>query len=147
MASKGEKGMLKQQTGRSPNLAKAGSVGVLTALVTGVLGTGVLAKLVDAEFMKLENLGYGILILHLLSVFLGARSAMGRGGHRANAAAGITAAGYYLCLLLVNGLFFGGNYTGLGVTLVLTLLAAVGAIGIGRKGRGRAQQKRYKIPK
>lgn len=139
--------MLKQQTGRSPNLAKAGAAGVLTALVTGILGTGVLAKLVDAEIMKVENLGYGVLILHLLCVFLGARSAMGRGGHRAIAAAGITAAGYYLCLLLVNGLFFGGNYTGLGVTLVLTVLAAAGAIGISGKGRGRAHRKRYKIPK
>ena len=139
--------MLKQQTGRSPNLAKAGAAGVLTALVIAFLGAAVLAKLVDMEIMKMENLGYGILILHLLSIFLGARSAMGRGGHQANTAAGITAAGYYLCLLLVNGLFFGGNYTGLGVTLVLTALAAVGAIGMNRKGRGRTRRKRYKIPK
>ena len=147
MASKGEKGMLKQQTGRSPNLPKAVGAGVLTALTAAFLGAALLAKLVDMELLKMENLGYGILVLHLLSVFLGAGSAMVRGGHRASAAGGITGAGYYLVLLLVNGLFFGGSYSGLGVTLLLTVLAVGAAMLTHRQGRGRGRRKRYKIPK
>ena len=137
---------MKQQTGKMPNLGKSVGRGVLTAAVVAFLATALLAKLVDMELLKMENLGYGIMILHPLAVFLGSGSAGRRGGHRAPAAVAMTGAGYYLVLLLVNALFFGGDFTGMGVTLLLTGLGTcAGILTTGkREGRGR---KRYKIPK
>lgn len=137
---------MKQQTGRMPNLGNAVVTGMLTGVAAAFLGAAILAKLVDMELLKMENLGYGILILHPLSVLLGARSAGRRAGHRAPAAAAMTGAGYYLVLLLVNALFFGGDFTGLGVTLLLVGLGAGAGILTMGQGRGR-NRKRYKIPK
>ena len=62
-------------------------------------------------------------------------------------AALISGVAYFLCLLLVNALFFGGSYSGMAVTLILVVLAAGMAALTAGKGRGRRGPKRYKIPK
>ena len=62
-------------------------------------------------------------------------------------AAAISGAGYFVCLLLVNALFFGGSYTGLGVTLILVVLATGLSILAAGKGIGITKRRRYKIPK
>lgn len=128
-------------------MGKAIITGSVTAVIAAFLFAAILAKLVDMETLKMENIGYGILIAHLCAVYLGARVAMTGAGKEGTTAAGITGALYFLVLLLVNGLFFGGEFAGLGTTLLL-VAAGVGLVlltGHGRKpGRHR---KRYKIPK
>ena len=80
MEGKGERDMLKQQTGRSPSVGKAILSGTSTGAATAFLGAAVLAKLLDSEVMKMENVGYGILMIHLLAVFLGVKTTLGRAG-------------------------------------------------------------------
>jgi putative membrane protein (TIGR04086 family) len=144
---KGERAMYKTQSGQALSLSRAVFRGLGLAVSAAFLGAAVLAKLVDMEVMKMESTGYGIMAIHLLSVFLGATTPIGRVGKEGAAAAAVIGAGYYLCLLAVNGLFFGGQTEGLGVTAFLVALAAGSAVltSGGRGGKRRAV--RYKIPK
>ena len=135
--------MLKQQTGRSPSMGKAVMKGISTAMVLAFLGAAVLAKLLDMEVLPMEKVGYGILLIHLLAVFIGTKSAKDGAGKEGAMAAAVTAAGYYLILLTVNALFFGGGYAGLGFTALLVTGSTAATILTGRKGR----RKRYKISK
>lgn len=144
---KGEKQMLKYQTGRSPSVGKAVLKGTLTAMVSAFVCAAVLARLVDEEALRMENIGYGILAAHVLSVFLGTWAAIGRAGKDGVPAAALTAGCYYACLLLVNGLFFGGEFTGLGVTVLLVGIGTLGSILISCRGSRGAHRRRYKITK
>ena len=139
--------MLKQKSGYRPNWIKGALKGSGTSLICAFLCAAVLARLVDAGVMKMEQVGYGVLIGHLMSVFLGTKIAMAAMGREGLYAAGAAGAAYYLALLCVNGLFFGANFTGLGVTWLLVLLGAAAAVLTGGEKRGRKRHKRYKIPR
>lgn len=138
--------MLKGQTGRSPNAAKAVLKGTATALSGGILCAAILAKLVDAGVLRMESIGYGILASHLLVVFMGTRTAMACGGKKGAAAAAVTGGTYYLSLLIVNGLFFGGSFAGMGVTLLLVVAGTLATIMTEGQGRKKKRRRHYKIP-
>ena len=139
--------MLKHQTGRSPSVGKAITQGTFTAIAIAFLFTAILAKLVDLEAIKMEQVGYGILIAHIASVFLGTKTAMGGVGKETLMAAGITGALYYLILLMINSFFFGGELAGLGTTLILVIAGIALSILTDRKQTQGRHRKRYKIPR
>ena len=139
--------MLKQQTGRSPSVGKAILSGTSTGAAAAFLGAAVLAKLLDMEVMKMENTGYGILVIHLMAVFLGVRTTLSRAGKQESWAAAATGASYFLLLLAVNAMFFQGEFTGMGVTLVLIAAATAAAVLTEGKHSGKRGRRRYKIPK
>ena len=138
--------MLKQIKGSSPSIWKATVGGIATAVVTAFLTAAILATLLDREILEMEKVGYGIMAGHLTAVILGTRNAAGKAGHMGQAAAAVTAGGYYLLLLVVNALFFGGAFTGMGMTLILVLLGTVAAVLMAGKGSGKRGRRRYKIP-
>ena len=139
--------MLKQQTGHSPSVGKAILSGTSTGAATAFLGAAVLAKLLDMEVMKMENAGYGILVIHLMAVFLGVRTTLSRAGKAGIWVAAATGASYFLLLLAVNALFFQGEFTGMGVTLLLIAAATAGAVLTEGKRSGKRGRRHYKIPK
>ena len=139
--------MVKKITGRSPSLGKSVAAGVLLGAAWTVLCAVILAKLIDSGVMPMEKVGYGSMAAVLSAVFAGASLAGKKAGHMVIQAAAISGAAYFLCLLLVNALFFGGSYSGMAVTFVLIALATGLAILAAGKGSGRHRHKRYKIPK
>ena len=139
--------MVKKITGRAPSLGKSVAAGVLLGAAWTVLCAVVLAKLIDSGVMPMEKVGYGSMAAVLSAVFAGASLAGRKAGHMVVQAAAISGVAYFLCLLLVNALFFGGSYNGMAVTFVLIALATAAAILAAGKGSGRYRRKRYKIPK
>lgn len=139
--------MVKKITGRAPSLGKSVAAGVLLGTAWTVLCAVILAKLIDSGVMPMEKVGYGSMAAVLSAVFAGASLAGRKAGHMVVQAAAISGAAYFLCLLLVNALFFGGSYSGMAVTFVLIALATAAAILTAGKGSGRHRRKRYKIPK
>ena len=139
--------MLKTKVGRAPSLGKQLLRGLLWAVGWTIASSLGAAWLVDREVLALENIGYVSLLILLVCGFLLARKgSAGAGKGRIIGAAAATGA-YYLCLMLVNWLFFGGNFAGFGVTLiVLGLGAALGCLEF-HQGRGGVSRRRYKIPK
>ncbi len=139
--------MLKRQMGQTQGLMIVVVRGAAASLIGMLLCASILAKLLDEELMKLENVGYGILASHLLAVFLGARVAITGAGKKGAVAAAATGAVYCITLLLVNGLFFGGSFTGFGTTLLLVVLATGAAVMMEEMGGRRKGSRRYKIRK
>ena len=139
--------MVKKITGRAPSFWKSAGAGVLFGALWTLACAAVLAKLLDSQILSMENVGYGSMVAVLSAVFTGATLAGKRAGHMVLQAAVISGIAYFLCLLLVNAMFFGGSYTGIGVTLILVILATSLAILAAGKGRGKRTRRRYKIPK
>lgn len=139
--------MVKKLTGRSPSLVKSVAAGVALGTVWTILCAAIIAKLVDSEVLPMENVGYGSMAAVLSAVFMGASLAGKRAGHLVAQASAISGVAYFACLLLVNALFFGGSYTGLGVTAILVAAATMLALLAAGKGRPGKRRRRYKIPK
>ena len=138
--------MMKKVTGTAPSLLRAVACGITASCVCAILWAAVLAKLLDGEVIKMETVGYWAMAAHVTAVLAGGLFAAGRAGHRRVLAIGLTGAGYYICLLLVNALFFGGQFSGLGVTFLLVAAAVgVGTLTAG-KGNAGTRHRRYKIP-
>lgn len=139
--------MVKKPTGRAPSLGKSVAVGVALGAAWTVLCAVIIAKLVDSEVLAMENIGYGSMVAVLSAVFMGASLAGKRAGHMVVQASAISGVAYFVCLLLVNALFFGGSYTGLGITAVLIAVATALALLAAGKGRPAKRRRHYKIPK
>ena len=139
--------MVKKITGRAPSLGRSVASGVLLGSGWTLVSAAVLAKLVDAEMLAMENVGYGSMAAVLSAVFMGASLAGKKAGHMVLPASVIAGAAYFLCLVMVNVLFFGGKFTGFGVTFLLTALATGLALLTAGKGSSRGRPKRYKISK
>lgn len=138
---------MKKQTGHAPSVVKAVGFGTALGAMWTLVCAMILAKLVDGEVLSMEKIGYGSMVTQLSAVFLGATAAFRRGGHMGMACALAMGLSYYLLLLLVNALFFGGHFTGMGITLMLVVLASGGAVLAAGKGSGRKPRRHYKIPK
>jgi putative membrane protein (TIGR04086 family) len=138
--------MVKKITGKAPSLGKSAAAGVMLGAVWTIISAMIIAKLVDMEVLPMENVGYGSMAAVLSAVFFGASLAGKKAGHMVIQASALSGGAYFLCLLLVNAMFFGGSYVGMGVTFLLVVLATALAILATGKGNGGRRRKRYKIP-
>ena len=96
-----------------------------------------LAALIGGERIPEESVGYGVMVILTLSSFSGAMAAAGRIRRRRLLICLLSAGIYYGILLAMTALFFGGQYSGAGVTALMVLCGAGLAILTGlRDGRG-----------
>ncbi len=119
--------MNRKVTGRAMSMPVGIAVGMAVSLLVTLAGALVLGWLIDNETMGINSIGYGAMIILLSASFLGALTAKTRIKHRALVVCLISGAGYYLSLLAITALFFGGQYQGMGVTFGLVLAGAVTA--------------------
>ena len=130
--------MNQKMTGRASTipggLAIGETVGMLITLLIVVVG----AVLVSNEVIDFENIGYCSMIALVLGSVTGAVTAVKKIKRRKFLMGVLSGVVYYLMLLMVTALFFGGQYRGMGVTLLLVLGGSIaGAIMANReKGRG-----------
>ena len=133
----------RKATGRASSMPIGVLAGGACALAGTMLTSAVLAKLVDMEIIPQDKIGYGIMALLLLCAFLGANEACRRVKRQYLIVSAISAGFYYSMLLSVTALFFGGQYSGMGVTAVLVLCGSLLAVFL-RSGN-REGRKRRKI--
>jgi putative membrane protein (TIGR04086 family) len=139
--------MMKKISGRVPSLWKSVGAGLTLGAAWIVVSAVIIAKLVDGQVLPMENVGYGSMAAVLSAVFVGASMAGRRAGHMVVQTACLSGVAYFVSLLLVNVLFFGADFTGVGITLLLTVLATGLALMTAGKGSGKSVRRRYKIPK
>lgn len=113
------------------------AVGAAVNLGMTILLSALLAKLLQTGVLAQNQTGYGVMVLLLLASFFGAAVAQGRVKHRRMMVCMLSGGVYYLSLLAITALFFGGQYTAMGVT-ALVVLAGCGTAALlcTRKGRG-----------
>ena len=108
--------------------------------------TAVLAKLVEAETIPVEKIGYGIMVLLVTSSFAGAMVSFGRIKRQRLLVCGVSGVIYFAVLMSITALFFGGQYSAVGVTALLVLAGSAAAALLGlRQGRG-AKRTKIRVP-
>lgn len=132
-------------TGRAMSIPGGLAVGAAISLGLTLLLALLIAKLVDAETLPHSSIGYCVLVLLLVASFSGAAAAQGRVKHRRAMVCMLSGLVYMLLLLSMTALFFGGQYTGVGVTALLVFAgagcAALTSAQPGRRGGVRRKRK------
>lgn len=124
-------------TGRTWSVPGGMAVGAGMSLGITAGAVGILAKLVDTETIAWENIGYGVMVMLLVASFFGALFAYGRIKRQRLLVCLLTGMVFFAILMSLTALFFGGQYDGALLTLLLILVGsgAAGVLGL-RKGRG-----------
>ena len=129
--------MTRKASGRAMTMPGGLVMGLVVSMVLTLSISLLLAKLVLTETMNIEGLGYGILILLLVASFTGAVTAHNQVKHRRVLVCMLSGVVYFAALLGITALFFGGQYTGIGVTGLL-ILGGSGAAAVMTTGKGSA---------
>ncbi len=134
-------------TGRAASIPGGLAIGALISLTVTILMAMILAKLIQSQTIAQEQVGYGVMALLFTSSFLGAAAAQGKVKHRRLLVCMLTGAVYFLILMSITALFFGGQYSAVGVTALLVMGAAGCAALLCAnpgKGSGRSRKKHRK---
>lgn len=115
-------------TGRAVSMPAGIAIGIGVSLGMTLAGALLLGLLIDREAVGMNSVGYGSMIILLVSSILGALVSKSLIKHRSLLVCMVSGAGYFLSLLAMTALFFGGQYHGVGVTLALVLAGAGTAV-------------------
>ena len=132
-------------TGRAVSMPVGLVTGVGFMAVWTLLGAMVVAKLVDSEIIQESAIGYGAAAILLSASFGGALVSFGRIKRQRMAVCFAAGGIYFLILLGTTALFFGGQYSGAGVTALLILAGSGAAVLLGLNGGAGKRRKAYKI--
>ncbi len=130
--------------GRRMPIAGAIGIGVAVSFVVTLIGAAVLATLVGKGTLPEGGIGGGAMVILVICTAAGAVVASLLFPGKRLVVCGLTALGYYLSLLALTALIFGGQYQGMGVTALMILLGAVLTVLPALLGKGR--KKGPKIP-
>ena len=133
----------RKANGRAMSLPAGVGIGTAAALGWTLAAAAILAKLMDLERLPEDAVGYGAMVILLVAGFLGAVTAFAKVKGKRLQVSLITAAAYYLSLLSMTALFFGGQYAGMGVTALVILGGSGTAILLGLRSDGRKKGRRY----
>lgn len=131
----------RKPTGRASSMPMGILIGGICALAGTLVLSAALAKLVDMEIIPQDKIGYGIMALLLLCAFFGANAACGRIKRQYLIVCAISAVVYFATLICITALFFGGQYSGVGVTAILVLCGSLLAA-FARSGKGEGRKRR-----
>lgn len=123
-------------TGRAASIPMGLFIGSLFSAGLTLCSAAVLAKLVDLEKLAWNNIGYGIIVVLLVSSFSGAMIACHKIKRQRIAICAASGLIYFGLLLSVTALFFGGQYEAVGVTAALVLAGSLAAGLIEAYGNG-----------
>lgn len=133
----------RKPTGRTKSMPVGLALGALTALGITVGLSLVGGKLMDMGVMGENVTGYWAMGMLILSAFAGAMVAVGCIRRRKLAVCGLSTMIYYITLLGITALLFGGEYQGVGVTALVVLCGgALAAMAVSRQGRGGGRTRR-----
>lgn len=138
IAVKGEREMARKFSGRAVPMPVGIAVGIGIALVVTLVLSMVIAYLIHGETIPETSVGYCVMGMLLIASAVGAWMAAKMAKRRWMVACLCAGAGYFVLLLAMNALFFGGQYQGVGVTLLLCLGGAgtVGFLGLREGNHG-----------
>lgn len=127
-------------SGRASSMPAGLMAGLTVSLGVTLLLAVVSAKLVDIQWIGEKDIGYCAMVILMLAPFTGARAAQ-RKIKRQRLLVSLMSGGlYFLMLMGITALFFGGQYEAVGVTMLLvaggtglTLLTGEGNSGVGKR--------------
>ena len=106
-------------TGRALSMPAGLATGLSIGLATTVILSALLAKLVSTEKVEWGSIGYGIMIILLLTSVIDSKATCFMIKRRKLIGCFLAGLLYWLSLIMITALFFGGQYEGMGVTGVV----------------------------
>jgi len=103
-------------TGRAVSMPAGLLFGTLISMGVTLLAVGLIARLASSEYLKETQIGYGIMLTLLAASFAGALAAVGRIKRQRLMVCALSGLIFFLALLSITALFFGGQYEAVGVT-------------------------------
>ena len=127
----------RKATGRASSLPVGLAWGAMVNLGLTLIGSGLVAYLVDRGTMPVGAIGYGAMVILVLSALCGALMAHSKIKRLRLQVCLISGGIYYLMLLGMTMLLFGGRFQGMGVTALMVACGSILAILVGLpKDRG-----------
>lgn len=127
-------------TGRAASMPVGLINGAGISLGITILGSAVIAKMLDMRKMDEKMIGYAVMIMLMTASFLGAMVSRNRIKRQHLLVCCLAGVIYLLELLGITALFFGGQYEAIGVTMsvvfggsMLALLCGGRSSGAGRR--------------
>lgn len=135
----------KMATGKTSGMSVGILIGVLVCIGVTLAGTVILAWLITTERMSENVVGYGAMGVLILSASLGALTASTKVRRLRTQVCLITGGIYYLILLSITALFFGGQYQGMGVAAILVIVGSslTALLGIREKKSRKSKIKKH----
>lgn len=106
-------------TGRALSMPAGLATGLTIGLATTLILSAILAKLVSIEKVKWGSVGYGIMIILLITSAIDSKATCFMIKRRKLIGCLLAGLLYWLSLIMITALFFGGQYDGMGVTGVV----------------------------
>ena len=119
-------------------------MGIAAALLVTAVGAAAAARAILGGHISEGASGYCAMAILLLASAAGASVASGTIQRLRAQMCMALGGGYWLCLLLINALFFGGQYEGFGATAAMILCGCALMILLTPGGKNRAGRRRRK---
>ena len=128
----------RKPTGRAVSVPVGLGWGLLTSAVITMSGCLLAAYLINREILSWNHSGYGVMVILLLSAWAGAAVTAGKIKRRRAVMCLGAGIGYFLMLIAMAALFFGGHYSGVGETGLMIFCGSMLGVLTGiREKRGR----------
>lgn len=115
----------RKPTGRSLSIPAGLAIGTCISLCITLILSVFLANLVSTERVEWEKIGYGIMAILFITSIIGAKSSCMMIKRQKLLICIVSGVLYWLGLLLITALFFGGQYSGVGVTGIIIVCGCV----------------------
>ena len=115
----------RKPTGTALSIPAGITIGIFISVFATLSTTFLMAKLVDAEVVSMDKVGYMVLVIIIISSWIGVTTASGKIKRRRMLVSLATGTMYFVTLLAITGLFFGGQYSGVGETALLIFCGSI----------------------
>lgn len=111
----------KPQNGRATSTVRGLMTGLAVELIVTLTAAVILAKTIEKEILAWENIGYAIIPILIFASFIGAYTACQRIKRQKLIVSMLSGLLYWITLLCVTALFYGGKYEAVAVTAAFIL--------------------------
>lgn len=112
--------MPKNVSGRATSIPIGLTIGAVISLIITLAGTATTAHLVGTEKIGEEGIGYAAMLILFISSAIGAWGAISNIKRMRLQVCMMSSGVYYLILIAITAMFFGGQYGGMLVTAIVT---------------------------
>lgn len=132
-------------SGRASSMAGGLLTGWTVSIIVTVLLTALAAKMVDSQVIGEKDIGYCAMVILLAAPFCGTRTAQKRIRRQQLIVSVISGSLYFLTLMGITALFFGGQYEAVGVTLLLVAAGSALTFLLGNRQSGTSKHRKRKM--
>ena len=139
--------MIKQKDMGSMRVLPVGiGIGMLVSLMITLILSVAVGWMISGEHLQEDSIDFGVIIIQLISAVAGAAAAYTLIKSRRLFVCLAAGGGYYLLLLACTALFFGGQYEGMAISVLVILSGCllVGLLGLKGKRTGAVNRRKFK---